>query len=149
LGGRVGVSGLVAKSPVGAPGPPCRWRYSYQIGRVEVLFPPGYRGSGPRPSAVRVTELGGVARAAEGKRSANGTGPPRGPLEDWSGPVVRLTVRVSRPGGSHPSHCQDNAERTRWTARVALGGACARHLSESNRRGFRGASPVGQVPRRE
>ncbi len=42
-------------------------------------------------AAVRITELGGVARAAEGRRSSNGTGPPRGPLEDWSGPEVGLT----------------------------------------------------------
>ncbi len=75
------------------PGPPCRWRYSYQVGRVEVLVPPGYRGLGPRPAAVGlgVAELGGVAGAAEGKHSANGTGPLRSPLEDWSGSVVGLT----------------------------------------------------------
>ncbi len=78
-------------SPVGAQGLPCHWRYSYQIGRVEVLVPPGYRVSGPRAAAVGITELGGVAGAAEGRRSANGTGLPRGPLEDWSGPVVGLT----------------------------------------------------------
>jgi hypothetical protein len=41
--------------------------------------------------AVGVTELGGFAGAAEGKRSANWSWPPRGPLEDWSGPVVGLT----------------------------------------------------------
>jgi hypothetical protein len=86
LCGQVGVSGLVSNSPVRrthlAVGD------SYQIGRVEVLVPPGYRVSGPWPAAVGVTELGGVVGAAEGRRSANATGPPRGPLEDWSGPVV-------------------------------------------------------------
>jgi hypothetical protein len=61
------------------------------VGRVEVLDPPGYRVSGPRPAAVGITELSGVAGAAEGRRSANGTGPPRGPLEDSSGPEVGLT----------------------------------------------------------
>ncbi len=65
-------------------------RRSESLNSVGLPVPPGYRGSGPRPAAVGVTELGGVAGAAEGKRSANGTWPPRGPLEDWSGPVVGL-----------------------------------------------------------
>ncbi len=43
------------------------WRYSYRIWRVEVLDPPGNRVSGPRPAAVGITELGGVAGAAEGQ----------------------------------------------------------------------------------
>jgi hypothetical protein len=75
----------------GVQGPSCSWRYSYRDGRVEVLVPPGYRVSGPRPAAVGITEFGGAAGAAEGRRGANGTGPPRGPLEDWSGPEVGLT----------------------------------------------------------
>ncbi len=43
------------------------WKYSYRIGRVEVLDPSGYWVSGPRPAAVGITELGGVAGAAEGQ----------------------------------------------------------------------------------
>ncbi len=136
LGGRVGVSGLVANSPVGAPGPPCRWRYSYQIGRVEVLVPPGYRGSGPRPAAVGVTELGGVAGAAEGKRSANGTWPPRGPLEDWSGPVVGLTSE-SRVQVTLIRVAARPVRNVRAGQRGLLCGERARQLSESNLRGLR------------
>ncbi len=56
---------------------------------LKYLFRPA---TGARPGyRVGITELGGVAWAAEGRRSANGTGPPRGPFEDWSGPVVGLT----------------------------------------------------------
>jgi hypothetical protein len=129
---RVRVSGLVSNSPVGAPGPPCRWRYSYQIGRVEVLVPSGYR----RPAAVGVTELCGVAGAAKGRRtsSGNGAGPPRGPLEDWSGLVVGLTsesrvqvalimIRVAaRPVRNIPAldSAGCSAGNPHWTVRVAL-----------------------------
>ena len=41
---------------------------SYRVCRVEVLVPPGYPGSGPRPEAVGLTELGGVAGSSRGRR---------------------------------------------------------------------------------
>jgi hypothetical protein len=71
LCGRVGVGGLVPNSPVGAPALPYRWRYSYQVGRVEVLVLSGYRVSGPRPAAVGVTELGGIVPPGPGRREVH------------------------------------------------------------------------------
>ncbi len=114
-----------------------------KFGSVEVLVPPGYRVSarGPLPAAVGITELGGLAWAAEGRRSANGTGPPRGPLEDWSGPDVGLTsesrvqvtlIRVAaRPvcAGQRGLLCGERARQFK--------------LSESNLRGLKGLVPLG------
>ncbi len=141
------VSRLTGRSRVGAPGPPCCWRYSYRIGRVKVLVPPWYRGSGQRPAAVGVTELCGVAGAAEGKRSANGTWQPRGPLEDWSGPVVGLTSE-SRVQVALIRVAARPVRNVRAGQRGLL---CGEHMPASYpnpMRGLRGASPVGQVQRR-
>ena len=52
----------------------CQWLPTV----MRVLGPPGYRGSGPRPAAVGLAELGGVAGSAEGESGADGSGPPRG-----------------------------------------------------------------------
>jgi hypothetical protein len=83
-----------------------------------VLVPPGSRVSGPRPGAVGITEPGGADGASGGPGWGPAeSGPPRGSLGDWSGPMAGADSEVQRPSGSHPSR--------RQAGRVthALGGA--------------------------
>ncbi len=49
----------------------------------------GSRAHGPRRSELLNSV--GLPGRPKGRRGANGTGPPRGPLEDWSGPELGLT----------------------------------------------------------
>jgi hypothetical protein len=119
-----------------------QWRYSYRVGRGEVFDPPGYRVPGPRPAAIGITELSGVAGAAEGRRSANGTGPPIGPLEDWSGPEVGLTSE-SRVQVALIRVAARPVLDVRAGQRGLLSGEHARQLSESDLRGLEGLAPLG------
>ena len=126
------------------PVPTFTVRYSYRARSVEVLVPPGCRGTGPRPAAVGVTDLGG---AAEGCCSTDGTGPPRASLEDWIGPMVgpssesRVQVALIRVAAALPGAVPG---RTHWAARATLSGAMSRQLSESNLRGLRGLALWGK-----
>jgi hypothetical protein len=113
---------------------------------LKYLFRPGTGSRAHGPAAIGITELSRVAGAAEGRHTANGTGPPRGPLEDWNGPVVglrsesRVQVALIRVA-VRPVRNVNSGQRG------LLCGERARQLSESNLTGLRGASPVGHVPR--
>ncbi len=48
-----------------------------RLEELKYLFRPGIGSRAHGPAAVGITELSGVAGAAEGRHSANGTGPPR------------------------------------------------------------------------
>jgi hypothetical protein len=116
-----------------------------ELEELKFLIRPGTgsRAHGPRRSESLNSV--GLQGRPKGRCGANGTGPPRGPLEDWSGPEVGLTsesrvhvalIRVAaRPvldvrAGS--AGCSPGSVAQR-----------ARQLSESNLRGLEGLAPLG------
>jgi hypothetical protein len=109
-----------------------------RLEQLKYLFRPGSRATELGKVA---TELGKVAGAAEGRRSANGTGPPRGPLEDWSDPEVGLTsesrVQALIQVAARP------VRNVLAGQRELLYGERARQLPESNLRGLEGLAPLG------
>jgi hypothetical protein len=82
-----------------------------------VLVPPGCRVSARGPGRSESLNPVGLTERRGPRLGPTESGPPRGSLGDWSGPMAGADSEVQRPSGSHPSR--------RQAGRVthALGGA--------------------------
>ncbi len=114
---------VVSFLTVRCAGPTLPLEIATRLEELKYLFRPGTesRARGSR----RSESLNSVGLSGRPKAGVAPTRPGRREVHLKAGVAQWWAdVRVSRPGGSHPSRCQASAERSRWTARVALRGAC-------------------------